>query len=84
MKEENEKTNNIMIIIISQDKYILILSIILIFLPKFIFIFVLEKIIIWIRKNNNMNWEHVKNKIITKSNRYFKSNKNDYEKNDWV
>lgn len=82
MKEENEKTNNIMIIIISQDKYILILSIILIFLPKFIFIFVLEKIIIWIRKNNNMNWEHVKNKIITKSNRYFKSNKNDYEKND--
>lgn len=82
MKEENEKTNNIMIIIISQDKYILILSIILIFLPKFIIIFVLEKIIIWIRKNNNMNWEHVKNKIITKSNRYFKSNKNDYEKND--
>jgi len=82
LKEENEKTNNIMIIIISQDKYILILSIILIFLPKFIFIFVLEKIIIWIRKNNNMNWEHVKNKIITKSNRYFKSNKNDYEKND--
>lgn len=82
MKEENVKTNNIMIIIISQDKYILILSIILIFLPKFIFIFVLEKIIIWIRKNNNMNWEHVKNKIITKSNRYFKSNKNDYEKND--
>lgn len=71
-----------MIIIISQDKYILILSIILIFLPKFIIIFVLEKIIIWIRKNNNMNWEHVKNKIITKSNRYFKSNKNDYEKND--
>ena len=82
MKEENEKTNNIMIIIISQDKYILILSIILIFLPKFIIIFVLEKIIIWIRKNNNTNWEHVKNKIITKSNRYFKSNKNDYEKND--
>ena len=71
-----------MIIIISQDKYILILSIILIFLPKFIIIFVLEKIIIWIRKNNNMNWEHVKNKIITKSNRYFKSNNNDYEKND--
>ena len=29
-----------------------------------------------------MNWEHVKNKIITKSNRYLKSNKNDYEKND--
>lgn len=82
MKEENEKTNNIMIIIISQDKYILILSIILIFLPKFIIIFVLEKIIIWIRKNNDMNWEHVKNKIITKSNRYLKSNKNDYEKND--
>lgn len=82
MKEENVKTNNIMIIIISQDKYILILPIILIFLPKFIIIFVLEKIIIWIRKNNNMNWEHVKNKIITKSNRYFKSNKNDYEKND--
>lgn len=71
-----------MIIIISQDKYILILSKILIFLPKFIIIFVLEKIIIWIRKNNNMNWEHVKNKIITKSNRYLKSNKNDYEKND--
>ena len=71
-----------MIIIISQDKYILILSIILIFLPQFIIIFVLEKIIIWIRKNNNMNWEHVKNKIITKSNRYLKSNKNDYEKND--
>ena len=82
MKEENVKTNNIMIIIISQDKYILILSIILIFLPQFIIIFVLEKIIIWIRKNNNMNWEHVKNKIITKSNRYLKSNKNDYEKND--
>ena len=82
MKEENVKNNNIMIIIISQDKYILILSIILIFLPKFIIIFVLEKIIIWIRKNNDMNWEHVKNKIITKSNRYFKSNKNDYEKND--
>lgn len=71
-----------MIIIISQDKYILILSIILIILPQFIIIFVLEKIIIWIRKNNNTNWEHVKNKIITKSNRYFKSNKNDYEKND--
>lgn len=51
-------------------------------MPKFIIIFVLEKIIIWIRKNNDMNWEHVKNKIITKSNRYFKSNKNDYEKND--
>lgn len=82
MKKENVKTNNIMIIIISQDKYILILSIILIILPQFIIIFVLEKIIIWIRKNNNTNWEHVKNKIITKSNRYFKSNKNDYEKND--